>query len=161
MESSIRIRNDLRPGDVGNIVKFHGEYYSLTNGFDISFEPYVAIPLAKLVLRKDKRERIWIAENGNEFIGCIAIAKLKSKTAQLRWYIIKDNYRGKGIGRDLINKAIEFAVEMKYSKIILWTVSDQKAAINVYKKNGFTLKIEKRHRIWGKELSEQCYEKRL
>jgi GNAT superfamily N-acetyltransferase len=131
------IRTDIRPGDIGSIIKLHGEYYLDKNGLDYTFEPYVAIPISEFVLKNNKRERIWIVENNNEVVGSIAITQLKTKVAQLRWYILRDEYHGKGLGKELICKAIDFAKEMKYSRIILWTISDLGTAIKMYTKNGF------------------------
>jgi GNAT superfamily N-acetyltransferase len=161
MNEEIRIRYDIRPGDIGTIIKMHGEYYAKNNGFDIGFEPYVAIPLSKFALRRDERERIWIVESGNDIEGCIAIVRYKNRTAQLRWYLLKDEIQGKGIGRDLMAKALEFAKKMGYSRMILWTVNEQAKAIKIYEKNGFKLTKEKGRLMWGKQIVEQCYEKKL
>jgi len=157
--SDIRIRNDIEPGDIGSIIKLHGEYYSKYNGFDTSFEPYVAIPLSEFVLRKRDNERIWIVEKENEINGCIAIVDNGNGIAQLRWYILSEGIQGIGIGKKLIIKALDYCKEKLYERVILWTIDEQIKAIEVYKRNGFVLKEEKRHCLWGKDINEQCYEK--
>jgi hypothetical protein len=55
----ILLRNNMQPGDLGQIVALHGMYYHAENGFDETFEPYVAIPLAEFVLRKSNAEKMW------------------------------------------------------------------------------------------------------
>ncbi len=155
------IRTEIRPGDIGSIIKLHGEYYSRANGFDATFEPYVAVPLSEFVIRHKENERIWIVEKGGEVRGSIAIVDAGNASAQLRWYIVSEELQGRGIGKRLIDAAIRFSKEQKYGKIILWTVDEQKAAIDIYRKNGFTLIEEKRHFLWGKELNEQCYQLEL
>jgi len=161
MNDDISIRSNIMPGDIGSIIKLHGEFYHRNNGFDSTFEPYVAIPLAEFVQRKNSDERIWIVEENRALRGCIAITKYKNDIAQLRWYIVDTSLQGRGIGKELIGLAIDFSKEKKYKKIILWTVDELDKAINMYKKNGFKLTEEKQHKIWGKELTEQCYEKSL
>jgi RimJ/RimL family protein N-acetyltransferase len=156
--SNIEIRSNIKPGDIGSIIKMHGEYYSKKNGFDETFEPYVAIPLAEFVLRKKENEKIWIVEKDKEIKGCIAIVDHGERTAQLRWYILDESIQGQGIGKELIKKALCYSKEMKYQKVILWTIDEQEKAIKVYKKNGFILKEEKKHHLWSKEVNEQCYE---
>ena len=59
----VEIRQDLRPGDIGTIIYLHGVLYAKEYGFDHTFEPYVAKPLAEFVKSQTARERIWIAEH--------------------------------------------------------------------------------------------------
>jgi len=58
----LTIRNDLRPGDIGWLIWLHGVIYAREQGWDYTFEAYVAEPLAQFALRKNKRERIWLVE---------------------------------------------------------------------------------------------------
>jgi GNAT superfamily N-acetyltransferase len=51
-------------------------------------------------------------------------------------YIYKE-YRGKGIGRKLFEKAFTFCKNNKYNRIMLCTYPQMKEAIKFYKKNGF------------------------
>ncbi|MGC9311245.1 MAG: GNAT family N-acetyltransferase [Sediminispirochaetaceae bacterium] len=161
MSENISIRTTIMPGDIGSIIKIHGEYYHRNYGFDSSFEPYVAIPLAEFVLRQDPDERIWIVEQDSAVKGSIAITKIDEDTAQLRWYFLDPALRGLGIGRELIVSALTFTKQREYRKIILWTVDQLDRALSLYIKNGFTLTEEKQHTLWGRELNEQCYEKSL
>ena len=161
MNTDIAIRNDIKPGDIGSIIRLHGEYYYRNNGFDYTFEPYVAIPLAEFVLRKNDNERIWIVEKKNIIKGCIAVSCLDKTTAQLRWFLLDESVQGIGIGRKLIEAGIQFAKEKRYKRMILWTVDKLTKAIDVYIKNGFKIIEEKKHNLWGKVLNEQCYELEL
>ena len=159
MGKVINIRNELAPGDIGAIIKLHGEYYARNNGFNYTFEPYVAIPLSEFVMNKKESESIWIVEKEGEVKGSIAIVDHGNNVAQLRWYLLDESIQGFGIGKELIDKAISFVMENHYSAIILWTIDEQKKAIEIYKKNGFQKVEEKRHVMWGKEVNEECYEK--
>ena len=153
----IVIRHIIKPGDIGSIIKLHGEYYNRNYGLNASFEPYVAIPLAECVQRNLPNERVWIVEKEKEVKGSIAITKYDAATAQLRWYLLDESIQGKGIGGKLMKEAIAYSKERKYRHILLWTFSELTKAILLYKENGFVLVEEKGHFIWGKAIKEQCY----
>ena len=85
---AVRIRNDLRPGDIGAIIQLHGILYAQEYGFDHTFEPYVAAPLAEFVKHQTDRERIWIVEKDQQVLGSVAIVQYAQTQAQLRWLIL-------------------------------------------------------------------------
>ncbi len=58
----LTIRNDLRSGDIGWLTWLHGVIYAREQGWDYTFEAYVAEPLAQFALRRNRRERIWLIE---------------------------------------------------------------------------------------------------
>lgn len=157
MDAEIIVRAGLQPGDLGTIVHLHGEYYHRHNGFDTTFEPYVAMPLSELALRQSSRERVWLVEAKGMVKGCIAIADSGGDIAQLRWFLVDESLQGQGLGRRLLDRAVQFAWEQGYQSIVLWTVDIQEKAIRLYQQQGFVLAEEKSHRLWGRDLIEQCY----
>ena len=97
----------------------------------------------------------------HELKGCIALTRVSDEEAQLRWFYVDESLRGLGHGQNLINRLIKFAEEMNYQRIILWTVSLLGEARRLYEKNGFVLEEEHETKIWGSELVEQKFAKRL
>jgi GNAT superfamily N-acetyltransferase len=126
------LRHDLQPGDLGTIVKLHGQLYAQEYGFDSAFEAFVAGPMAEFVLASRPRDRIWIAERSSEVIGCIAIFEASPTDAQLRWYLVHPSARGQGIGKVLLDAAIEYVKSRNFESIFLWTVSALKSAAHLY-----------------------------
>ena len=159
--SGILIRNNCSIGDVSAIVQLHTAYYCREYGFNHEFEEYVRKPLSEFAVRSSERERIWIAEHENEVKGCIALVRNSADESQLRWFIIHKTLQGNGLGAQLVVDLIHFAEENEYKRIMLWTISELHAAIRIYKRNGFIMRDENRHFIWGKELKELKYQRDL
>jgi len=72
-------------------------------------------------------------------VGTIAVAKADDHTAQLRWFLIEPEVRGKGLGHRLMKTAVDFCNEKGYSHAFLWTVDILEAACHLYQVYGFTL----------------------
>ncbi len=154
----ITFRSNLRPGDIGAIVRFHGVIYAREYGFDHTFEAYVAGALTDFAKRRSVRERIWIAERGDELAGCVAIVEHSPDGAQLRWFLVDPACRGAGLGRRLLDDAVAFSRASGYRSIILWTVDTLEAAAHLYRAAGFRKVEDKPGRQWGVEVVEQRYE---
>lgn len=157
----ILVRTDIRPGDLGAVVRLHGTLYAAEYGFDETFEAYVAGPLAETVLRRSPRERIWLAERGGAIVGCVAIVAAADDLAQLRWFLVDPSVRGAGLGTTLLDRALGFAREAGYRAIVLWTVSALTAAAHLYVAAGFRRAEAHPRRLWGVDVVEERYERAL
>ena len=114
------IREGLKPGDLGYITYLHGTIYNNEYGFDTTFEPYVAKPLSTFSLSEDKKDqRIWVVERNDIVVGSIAIVRQTVEEAQLRWLLLDSDSRGFGLGRKLIELALDFCQEVGYQKVFL------------------------------------------
>ncbi len=79
---------------------------------------------------------VWKTEDG-EIIASVAIARVDDTICELRKMYLSRQERGKGIGKMLLETAIEKAKELGYSTMILKTNSKLDTAIDVYRKYGF------------------------
>jgi DNA-binding MarR family transcriptional regulator/GNAT superfamily N-acetyltransferase len=146
------------PGDVGFVAHLHGRLYSTTYQFGPIFEFYVMKGLTEFMLHTDKGE-LWIAEVNGQKVGSIAITKSTDQVAQLRWFIIDEQYHGMGIGKKLMETAIEFCKRQGYQHIFLWTVSILQTARYLYEKYNFKLTEEKQNDTWtGSPLIEERWD---
>jgi GNAT superfamily N-acetyltransferase len=156
-----KIRNDLKPGDIGYLTYLHGTLYAEEYGWDHTFEAYVAGPLSEFAKAHNDRERIWIVEKDGLVAGSIAIVEASERIAQLRWFLLHPGLRGHGIGRLLMDEAIRFCGDGDYSQVFLWTVSALTAAANLYRSTGFQLTEESTRELWGAVVTEQRYDLNL
>jgi N-acetylglutamate synthase-like GNAT family acetyltransferase len=153
------IRTHMVPGDLGEVVRLHGILYAKEYGLDNTFEAYVAGPLSEFVLAEDRKgQKIWVVEAEGRVAGCIAIVRNADGVAQLRWFILTPETRGRGLGKRLMEEAVNYCREAGYRRIILWTFSELETAIALYRRWGFEKTEEKPHHIWGRDLVEEKYE---
>ncbi|HKZ94474.1 MAG TPA: GNAT family N-acetyltransferase [Candidatus Bathyarchaeia archaeon] len=156
------IRHHIEPGDIGYVTYLHGILYARECAYDQTFEAYVAVGLAEFVQSfSPDKDRIWLAATNGRIIGSIAIVGHSKTTAQLRWFLVHPDYRGLGIGKELLEDAIQFCKERKYKTIFLWTTSELKEAGHLYACFGFKKTEEKTRKIWGKRVTEERYELHL
>jgi len=168
---SITIRTALRPGDIGMVVHLHGAIYAEEQGWDSTFDAYVAEPIAEFVKSRSNRDRIWIVERAdgakdgerrvNQIVGSVAIVKASETEAQLRWLLLAPEVRGLGLGRRLAEEALDFSRSVGYSSVFLWTVRGLGAATSLYESLGFEVTEVKTSEIWGSTVTEMRYELRL
>lgn len=132
------VLRSYRQSDLPFIVNAHRDLYLREYGFNEEFVRYVADAVSAFSVQHDaKKENIWILEVEQQPKGVIAIVKESEDTAQLRWFLLDQSLRGKGYGHTLLDEAIQFCRNQGYEKVILWTVSDLKAARHLYKSKGF------------------------
>jgi GNAT superfamily N-acetyltransferase len=149
---SLRIRHILKPGDLGMVVHLHGVLYAREYGLDVTFEPYVAKPLADFVL--GGAGRLWIAEDGDRTLGSVAMVDAEPGVGQLRWFLVVPEARGTGLGKRLLDEALAYGRERGFHRLYLWTFADLGSALRLYERAGFTVTEQKTHFVWGAERIE-------
>lgn len=152
------------PGAIGGVVDLHATYYHQHWGFGLFFEAKVATELAEFLSRYDeRRDGFWTATIAGRVEGSITIDGLHAEEdgAHLRWFIMSDALRDKGVGSRLIDTAIRFCRDRGYDRIYLWTFEGLHAARHLYERAGFRLTSQQRGTHWGKEVDEQRFELQL
>ncbi|GIF22338.1 GNAT superfamily N-acetyltransferase [Actinoplanes tereljensis] len=153
------IRELGRPGDLGWVIKAHGEIYAREYGWDTSFEAMVARIVADFAAGHDPaREAAWIAELDNHRVGSVFCVDGGSQTAVLRVLILDPAARGTGLGGRLVDTCVGYARNVGYKRMTLWTTDGLDAARNLYLRRGFRLTGEEPQRRFGADLVGQTYE---
>lgn len=155
--SEVLIR-PFKPGDIGYVAHLHGTLYDKTYKFGKMFEYYVMKGLAEFMINTEGGE-LWVACVDGELVGSIAITKFNETVAQLRWFVLDENYQGMGIGKKLMETALQFSKEQNYQHVFLWTVSTLKTARYLYQKYNFKLTEVKPNEEWtGTKLIEERWD---
>jgi GNAT superfamily N-acetyltransferase len=156
---NVAIRRLGRPGDLGWVVMAHGEMYASEFGWDASFEALVARIVADYAGdHDDTREAAWVAELDGRRAGCVFCIAADEQTAQLRTLLVDPAARGHGIGARLVDECLDFAREVGYKRMKLWTNHPLVAARRIYLSRGFRLIEEEPHHSYGADLVGQVYE---
>src|ERR1700712_3837196 len=76
---------------------------------------------------------IVLAKEGALIIGCVGVRKITETIGELKRMYIKPGHRNKGIGKSLLEQALELARQCNYQMIKLDTLNHMLAAIRLYK----------------------------
>ena len=79
------------------------------------------------------------SDNREEASGCVALRQWEqaTQTCELKRLYVRNQFRGHGIGRKLLDASIEEARSIGYAKIVLDTLPFMREAHKLYKTAGF------------------------
>lgn len=156
--SNLALREKLQPGDLGEVARLHGVVYSAERGHGLAFEAYVAGGLAEFFHRfQPARDRVWLYEDADRLAAMLFLVH-REEEAQLRYFLVLPEYRGLGLGKELMKRYMAALEELRYRYSFLWTTAELAAAASLYTRHGFRLVEEQRSTRFGKALVEQKYE---
>jgi ribosomal protein S18 acetylase RimI-like enzyme len=150
-----------QPGLVGEVVRAHGTYYARDWNFPAFFEAKVAREMGDFLARLADRDLLLSAWDGETFLGSLTIdgtdPALAPGQAHLRWFIMSDAARGRGLGRQLVGEAMAHLRHHDFSSCYLTTFAGLDAARRLYEQAGFTLTHEEEAESWGSKVREQLF----
>lgn len=159
VRASADLRTDLHPGDIGAMSSLHGREYAAEYDLDFTFEAYVGGSIARfaLVMAEDPDAgRIWLAEDEDDLIGCIAVTRTNGAEGWLRWFVVARHARGQGVGRKLLSAALDYSRE-RFEVLKLETFSELTTAAHLYRSSGFEVTDSEPRTQWGRRIELQHY----
>ncbi len=149
-----------RPGLLGDVVALQARYYGETWRFGTFFEAKLAREMADFAARYDPRQDLILsAVDGARTLGSITIdGSDPARTdgyLHLRWFILDERARGRGLGRALMEESLAFARSLDRPGVYLWTFAGLVAARRLYDDAGFTVVEEHEGETWGTRVTEQ------
>jgi GNAT superfamily N-acetyltransferase len=172
----IHIRPSL-PKDISTVIEKHKSLYYADNNYPPSqFGKYVTEAITPF-LQHHPDSTLWIAEytptapepptSGplsapveTVWAGCVAVVHTDETTGRLRFMLVDPRFRSCGLGRRLLETALEFCRERKYCKVTLSTAEDCVAARKLYALYGFKLVKVTGGTPWGVS-TDEWWEKKL
>lgn len=159
-----RIVPGYLPGAIGAVATLHAGYYGAQHGFGAFFEAKVAREFGEFVARFDPaRDGLWLVVDAGRVLGAVVVdgsepAARAHGVAHLRWFILAEALRGRGLGRRLLDHAMAFCRHAGYPLVYLNTFAGLDAARALYERAGFRLVQEVEAETWGHPMREQRFE---
>src|SRR5208337_17939 len=91
------------------------------------------------------KSKYWICEENGIILGGCGIYPTKGLPdgcAELVKYYVSNESRGKGIGKELMQRSFDSAIEFRYKQLYLESLPELEKAVAIYEKAGFK-KIDK------------------
>jgi GNAT superfamily N-acetyltransferase len=131
----------FKPGFLGRMIQMQGEYYDVVWSIpELNLEVMMARQMCDF---HDKyvpgRDLLLTAHIDGVIAGYIAVVGSQEERpgARLRWFLVDEKYRGQGIGRALLKRAIEFCRQKGFKTVWLWTMEHLERARGLYEVAGF------------------------
>jgi GNAT superfamily N-acetyltransferase len=157
--TDITLVEGWRPGALGFLIGEHARFYAREWQFGPAFEAKVAAGLGEFMARyRPEADRLLLAVAGDTMLGGLALDFAypggPADAARLRWFILSDAARGRGVGQRLMTAAIEH-LDHHRRACTLGTFAGLDAARHLYERFGFSLRAETIATSWGRAVSEQ------
>ncbi|MNE70929.1 putative N-acetyltransferase YvbK [compost metagenome] len=99
----------------------------------------LADPSRKIVEEYTSRGQCFIAEVDNSIIGVYVLLQTRPETVELVNIAVDENHQGKGIGKQLVNHAIQNAKQLGFKTIEIGTGNSSIGQLALYQKCGFRI----------------------
>ena len=115
------------------------ENYQIEASSDIGQEisEYVAEHIQDFTSLKPPNGIVYLLEHKGSIVGMGAIKKLKHNVGEIKRMYIRPHWRGRGYGKQLLNKLLEKGKEFGFSTLRLETSRFMSGAQHIYKSRGF------------------------
>jgi len=155
---------DYPSGLIGTIAALFGRCIVASHGVDWTLDAMVAEQQCEFFRRFDQeRDRVWVAMDRGVPRGGLTIdgprPETERESARLRFFILDDALRGRGLGRQMLAQSMQFCREQRYRRVYLTTLPGLDAALRLYYEHGFVLASENTEKFHGSryvELTLEC-----
>ena len=90
-----------------------------------------------ITLGRTAGETTGAAADDSKAAGCIGLKRIDDTACEMKRLYVRPEFRGKDIGRILVQKIIDDAKEIGYSYMLLDTLPFLKSALHIYREFGF------------------------
>ncbi|KAA6459098.1 GNAT family N-acetyltransferase [Acidobacteria bacterium AB60] len=162
----MRSMEDYPPGLIGTISALFGRTISASHGVNWTLDAMIAEEQCKFFRRFDpRRDRVWVAMENGAPRGALTIDGSQPEggdgAARLRFFILDESLRGRGLGRSMLAHAMQFCRERAYQRLFLTTLPGLEAAARLYSGQGFREVAKSQDPFHGSDYPEITFEIQL
>jgi GNAT superfamily N-acetyltransferase len=155
--------DEYPPGLIGVVTALFGRCIAASHYINWTLDVMIAEQQCEFFRRFDPtRDRVWIALEEGVPRGALTIdgPRIESgrEFARLRFFILDEKFRGRGIGRRIVAEAMQYCRQQGYPGVFLTTLPGLDAALHLYKEQGFTLAHQSSETFHGSPYIEQTWE---
>jgi GNAT superfamily N-acetyltransferase len=137
----LELHRGYEPGAIGRIGELHGRFYAEAWGVGAAFEIQVVRQLSDFIERYDPTKDLLLSVHaGNVMGGSLVIIGPRQRNAdraQLRFFIVAQEFRGLEAGKLMLSTALDWCRERAFREVFLWTVDHLAESRRLYEKAGF------------------------
>ncbi|HCR12278.1 GNAT family N-acetyltransferase [Solidesulfovibrio sp.] len=138
----VALRPGYEPGIVGRVGELHGRYYAKAWGAGAPFEILATRDMCAFIEGYDPARDLMLgAYAGERLVGSVAVLGRSPDPdgAQLRFFIVDPDWHGRGVGKALLARALDWCRARGTARVFLWTVDGLAASRRLYEKAGFRI----------------------
>ncbi|MBF2520620.1 GNAT family N-acetyltransferase [Listeria marthii] len=98
-----------------------------------------ADPSAKQIATYFDKSHVFQLVHADNIIGIVCLLPLNEQQLEIMNIAVSSEYRNQGIGKQLLEKAVDYAVHNHFAEIIVKTGNSSIAQLAFYQKNGFRM----------------------
>jgi ribosomal protein S18 acetylase RimI-like enzyme len=137
MREQFRIVPAEEPMQIDHVRTLFREYTSLL-GFSLCFQSFDAELAGLPGEYRPPEGRLLLAFSHKTAAGCVALRRLEHSICEMKRLYVRPEFRGRGLGRDLVLALIERARESSYERMRLDTIAaSMTEAVGLYRSLGF------------------------
>lgn len=161
LEPDAAIDVAIRPariGEVSQVAARQSNLYAASHGWGRPLEVIEAETTAAFLRDfKPGREQCWIADLDGVMAGAVMLTDEGEKQARLRLLHVEPFARRRGIGDSLVRTCVDFARDVGYDAISLWTHKVLQPARRIYAQHGFTCVASEVHHLFGEPVEGETW----